>query len=620
MVPRRASFLLLVTVAGCLQKEAPEPVPVLAAPQAPPPSACSSPSELVPIDSKGSSSPLALARLGGRRVALLADEDDAALRVVELEGGRILGSVSFEAAPGHVIVSRDGRAFVSLPELDSVVELTMSKGVLSECGRTSTKGDPLALAVTDDATLVVATRGGHTLTMVPRKGPPATIGLSPDPTAVLLSGPKTAIVAHGAGSVVSVVDLERHIVAREVSLAWRDRIGVGTVPVADMPRFAVQARSLASMGNAIAIPLVVAYPGETRLNVTFTSGYGPASVRGVDGYFPHEAAIASLGLDGAAPRLRLHHEVVAEHKQRYSVGRIASPPDRPPCLLPRSTAVDGTTLAVACLGIDRLLLFSGDGTLEHAERARIEVPAGPVAVAIDPAADEAVVWSQFARVLSVIPLADPSHARALPLAADRPRDAVWAAGRATFHSPIGFDGRACASCHPDGGSDGLVWSSPHGPMQPPVLAGRLEHTAPFGWLGGAPTLEAHLGQTMPRLGAKPMPKETMAPLIAYVVALPPRAKRPLDALEKRGRALFVSAECANCHEKGGTDGLRHDVGTGGSFDTPSLASLSNSAPYMHDGRFGTLREVIVQTAGKMGAADHLSEDEVKALIAYLETL
>lgn len=606
------SILAFLFLTMACHKQPAEPAPAAStAAQSP----CDLPSALAPVPAESSSSPLALARIDKRRVAILADEDDGALRVIDLDARRVLSSRAIESA-GHVLVARNGRVHVSLPGVDALAELTVdASGALTECARQSTPAEPIALALADDdATLIVASRRGRALTMFRAGSSPRTIALSRDPEGVLVAGPN-AVVAHRVGSIVSVVSLEQRVVAREVSFAWRDRIGLpsfGGRPIADMPRFSMQAHGLARVKERVELPMVLAYPGETHLEVTFPSGYGAASVQGIDGYFPNEPAIASLAADGSAPRLHVRDEVIEEHAQRLSTGRVAY---REPCLLPRSIATDGQRSYVACLGIDRLLVAQNG-----VELARVAVPSGPIAVAVDPSAREAVVWSQFARALTFVHL-DTRAAKELALPAERPVDAAWADGRKTFHAPIAFDGRACASCHPDGLDDGLVWSSPLGPMQPPVLAGRLEGTAPYGWLGSAPTVREHLASTMMRLQAKPMPETTMNNLVAYLHAMRPAQKHKLDPLETRGRDVFVAEGCDGCHtnEGRGSDGARHDVGTGGKLDTPSLVAISASAPFMHDGRFATLREAIVKTAGKMGPKT-LAESDLDALVTYLKTL
>lgn len=77
--------------------------------------------------------------------------------------------------------------------------------------------------------------------------------------------------------------------------------------------------------------------------------------------------------------------------------------------------------------------------------------------------------------------------------------------------------------------------------------------------------------------------------------------------EKLGAKLFFSkGKCAQCHESTffessfniGLDKTPHDIGTGafggikGAFNAPKLNNIKLTAPYMHDGRFTTLRQVI----------------------------
>ena len=88
-------------------------------------------------------------------------------------------------------------------------------------------------------------------------------------------------------------------------------------------------------------------------------------------------------------------------------------------------------------------------------------------------------------------------------------------------------------------------------------------------------------------------------------------KETLTAKEKRGMELFfteyeprsgqLGADCFHCH--GGanfSDHQLHDNGLGeGIFTTPSLRNLTLTAPYMHDGRFKTLEEVVAHYSGPL---------------------
>ena len=69
----------------------------------------------------------------------------------------------------------------------------------------------------------------------------------------------------------------------------------------------------------------------------------------------------------------------------------------------------------------------------------------------------------------------------------------------------------------------------------------------------------------------------------------------------------------------------------GEFKTPTLRNIANTAPYMHDGRFTDLREVILfySELNQTPALGHreeslqplgLTEDETADLISFLKTL
>jgi cytochrome c peroxidase len=120
------------------------------------------------------------------------------------------------------------------------------------------------------------------------------------------------------------------------------------------------------------------------------------------------------------------------------------------------------------------------------------------------------------------------------------------------------------------------------------------------------------------------------------------------AAEKRGRALFTEALCDQCHEKSlFSDKLHRYIGlrpdtedegraevTGlardrGRFRTPSLRNVALRSPYMHDGRFATLEEVVnfYDRGGDFEGANkdiffvkplHLSEQDKSDLVAFLK--
>jgi DNA-binding beta-propeller fold protein YncE/mono/diheme cytochrome c family protein len=623
-----------------------------------------------PVTSASSSSPLALARMGKRTVALLADEDERRLRLIDLEGKRELASAPLAGAPGHVIIDGAGRIYVAVRDAAHVASFEAgcapdSQG--SECspelierGRIPTPREPIALGLSRDGdTLLIACGWGRALLGHPIReggGSSFTAPLAREPRGFALDKTgRYAIVAHAVGSRVSVVSLEEGSVLRERALDWRDKVldpSTSSV-LTNVPRHAVQGFAVAVIGERAHVPMVLVYPGDP---LTSSGGYG-LSVEEIAPYFPNEPALVVIDVpaatsgpeeagegQGAEPAatadviLRTPYDVISADKSRASAGRPARP-KLAPCLLPRAAAVDPVrgTVLVACFDIGAVVeIGPEDGPLAKTERRRISVGKGPSAIAIDPEKREAWVWSHFDRRLAAVPLDKPQappRAFDLPSGAPSREEAGRRAssreevGRRAFHEPVAFDGRSCASCHIEGRDDGLVWSSPIGLVQTPVLAGRTADTPPHGWRGENATVEAHIKRGFERLrGPKPN-DETLTAMARYIATMPTYrapSKSPLTPEEARGREIFHSPEtsCSACHAGEGvwTDGIRRDVGTGGTYDTPSLRFLGDTAPYMHDGRYATLRELLIASDGKMGFTRHLDDADLSALIAYLKTM
>ncbi|MEM6283437.1 MAG: c-type cytochrome, partial [Chloroflexota bacterium] len=92
------------------------------------------------------------------------------------------------------------------------------------------------------------------------------------------------------------------------------------------------------------------------------------------------------------------------------------------------------------------------------------------------------------------------------------------------------------------------------------------------------------------------------------------------ALIARGEAVYIEQECNTCHVLPvGTNQQSYDVGTGGTFDTPTVNWLWLSAPYYHDGSAQTLEDVF-SLPGAHQLQTQIPPEDIDALIAYLLTL
>jgi cytochrome c peroxidase len=252
---------------------------------------------------------------------------------------------------------------------------------------------------------------------------------------------------------------------------------------------------------------------------------------------------------------------------------------------------------------------------------RFSAPSGPTGVAVTSDGATMVVFGEHAGRLRVVDLASrKADDVALPVAAAN----AFRRGRELFYASddrgISFDGLACASCHPDGGDDGLTWSTPEGPRQTPMLAGRLVGTAPYGWDRGSGDLEAYIEETVRRLRGTGLSITDLRALASYVERLPAPPRREPSDLAATGRDVFFAQGCASCHEDaGGTDRRPHAVEPGtNAVDTPSLRFVGATAPYFHDGRYASLESIL--THSKMGSVESLNADQRTALVAFLASL
>ena len=588
---------------------------------------------------------VALARLGDVTLAYVADEDDSALHTFDVDHGVELAVTPLDGAPSQLLVLADGRVAVALRDRNRVAILEPNDRADAPLDRrcdAAVAVEPVALATSPDgATLFVTSGWGHALTALDTRELSAefTVDLPREPRAVIVDDDgRRAFVAHIVGAQMSAVSLD----AREHPV---HSIDLRVDGARGCQGYALTKTSFTSPGSDVTgagpgrlfAPMVQVDPGDPGPSI----GYGGSLER------PAESALVSV-VDTTAERTLT----------RSRGGDTAT--RRRECLLPRSAAMgEGGGLLVSCLGIDAVVELDARAQNPAAvERRRFRLPAGPTGVAADPDHRRAVVWSQFAHELSVLDLAAPAAPKpgakpaldSLPAiriaAAHRPSATITAAiarGRALFHATddarLSRDGRACASCHPDGREDALTWSTPEGPRQTIMLAGRVAGSEPYGWFGANKTLSAHVTRTMQRLGGSGLAKSDadradLDALLAYLGALRPPSLdgAPRDhaqaTLIARGRDLFLEPAqgCSTCHLGAGTDQLAHDVKSGNvveaslRFDTPSLRFVSGTAPYFHDGRFRSLEDVMEHSDGSMGHTMHLSRPDLLALVAYLETL
>jgi YVTN family beta-propeller protein len=200
--------------------------------------------------------------------------------------------------------------------------------------------------------------------------------------------------------------------------------------------------------------------------------------------------------------------------------------------------------------------------------------------------------------------------------------------------------QSCASCHShDGRVDGLNWDLLNDGIGNPKNNKSLLltfKTPPAMSLGVRETPEQAVRAGIRHILFAVQPDDVASALDEYIKSLRPIPSPHLErgkpsGAAQRGRKLFLDKRvgCADCHPAGlFTDLNTYDVGTRGpldvqaEFDTPTLVELWRTAPYLHDGSAGTVRDVLLlrNPNDQHGRTSHLTKEQLDDLAAYLLSL
>lgn len=198
--------------------------------------------------------------------------------------------------------------------------------------------------------------------------------------------------------------------------------------------------------------------------------------------------------------------------------------------------------------------------------------------------------------------------------------------------------QSCASCHPQGRMDGLNWDLVNDGIgnlkntKSLLLAHKTPPAMSSGVRGSAE--EAVRGGIEHILFTEPSEKDAAA-IDTYLKSLEPAPSpylehHQLSLKAERGKKLFFSDKvgCSECHPAPlYTDMKGHDVGSKSpcdhrrAFDTPTLIEVWRTAPYLHDGCYTTVKELI--TKGRHGGPEsdvELNEQQINDLAEFVLSL
>ena len=249
----------------------------------------------------------------------------------------------------------------------------------------------------------------------------------------------------------------------------------------------------------------------------------------------------------------------------------------------------------------------------------------------------------FSDTLSAVEL-DGTHPRVETIALG-PKPPVTAARQGELYfndARICFQNwQSCASCHPgDARVDALNWDLLNDGIGNPKNNKSLLlvfKTPPAMSTGVRESAEAAVRAGIQHILFTVQPPEVANSIDAYLQSLKPvpsphLVKGRFSKAARRGEQLFRSPElgCARCHPRPLFTNLQsYDVGTrgafdgeNGTFDTPTLVEIWRTAPYLHDGSAGTLRDVLVEfnKGDRHGKTSKLTADQINDLLEYLLSL
>jgi len=283
---------------------------------------------------------------------------------------------------------------------------------------------------------------------------------------------------------------------------------------------------------------------------------------------------------------------------------------------------------------------SNDLTFLSGLRRRIKLNGkGPRGIAV--VGSKAYISEYFTDTLGVVDLEHKSSKQAGSLAlGPAPQLTTKRRGQMLFNdAELCFQyWQSCASCHPQGRMDGLNWDLVNDGIgnlkntKSLLLAHKTPPAMSSGVRGSAE--EAVRGGIEHILFTEPSEKDAAA-IDTYLKSLEPVPSpylehHQLSLKAERGKKLFFSDKvgCSECHPAPlYTDMKGHDVGSKSpcdhrqAFDTPTLIEVWRTAPYLHDGCYTTVKELITKGRHCGPESDvELNEQQINDLVEFVLSL
>ena len=313
-------------------------------------------------------------------------------------------------------------------------------------------------------------------------------------------------------------------------------------------------------------------------------------------------------------------------------------------------APDGSALALAAAGSHEVVLFEspsrlpfvsfggpGDHVDPDARRQMVRVKVDGAPVACRFSLDGKSVWvaERFGNRLVRIDRTTRRVDKIVSLPAPSP--SIVRQGEAVFHDASRSFGSwySCATCHTEGHTNGGNFDTLNDggygkPKKTPSLRG-VARTAPYTWHGWQPSLRQAVLESFTKSMQGPVPPDADVDAVtAWLATLEvPGSPVAVGPSAKRGEELFVARGCASCHAgsertspKAFRVGLEETDDHFAGFNPPSLRNVRQRGPWLHDGRAGSLEELlgVHHSPRRLGIGKDFTATEVSDLVDFLTTL
>ncbi|HEY5449870.1 MAG TPA: cytochrome-c peroxidase [Polyangia bacterium] len=547
-----------------------------------------------------------LLALADKKTAVASDPERDRVNFIDLTTNTVRATVALQAGdePGRVVEDGDGRVHVVLRRGGAIATFDPGMGTLT--ARRAVCSAPRGMAY-QSATkqLQIACAGGELVSLPPDTGGPTrTLTLDRDLRDVVVGASGSLLVSTFRKAEVLVVDSSGVVTSR---------LQPGSGPVLSFATGQMQMRTpsvawrMVSMGAESGNVVMLHQTGVVDTVDPSAGGY--AGVKGCGAIVQpgvsvlRQSQTSAPMVAGGLNLVSLAVDVaVSPDSQKVAIavpGNAAFPMF--PAVM--EAPVTSVTTTNPCAG--------GPTVPSPGNAQAVAVAYTPDGVLLVQTREPATVWRRDSNA-------------SISLATDARVDT----GHLIFHANAG-GGIACASCHPEGGEDGRVWTfACQGARRTQSIRGGISATAPFHWDGGENDISRLMDDVFTGRMAGPAlssdQKRALQNWVDTIPALPQMAG--LDgAAVARGQALFNDPKvaCASCHA--GTlltNNSTVDVGTGGMFQVPSLRGVSWRAPFMHSGCAASFNDRFGAACGgdKHGATSTLTTSQLGDLTAYLESL